>query len=107
MKHIQSVVVAGLLAFGSAGVAAAQTAQVPQAPQARAEHAGTHAGKYARPGRRGESALLRGIQLSATEKANIKNVNAKYAPQLKALREQYKGQHKMAKGDSTAMRERR
>lgn len=102
MKHISSAVVAGLLVFGSAAVAAAQTAQVPQASHAHAQRGGKHAG----PGRRGGGALLRGIQLSDAEKANLKNVNAKYAPQLKALREQYKGQGKIAKGDTAAMRQR-
>jgi Spy/CpxP family protein refolding chaperone len=106
MKHISSVLVAGLLVFGSAAVAAAQTAQVPQVPQTHAQHAGKRAGP-GRGGRGGEGALLRGIQLSAAEKANIKNVNAKYAPQLKALREQNKEQGKIARGDTTAMRQRR
>ena len=105
MKHISSAIVAGLLVFGSAAVAAAQAPA--QAPQAHAQHAGKQ-GKHAGPGRRGDGALLRGIQLSDAEKANIKNVNAKYAPQLKALREQYKaqGQGKIAKGDTAAMRQR-
>ncbi|HEY4304765.1 MAG TPA: hypothetical protein VGM82_09880 [Gemmatimonadaceae bacterium] len=102
MKHISSAIVAGLLVFGSAAVAAAQAPA--QAPQAHAQHAGKH-GKHAGPGRR-DGALLRGIQLTDAEKANVKNVNAKYAPQLKALREQYKGQ-KIAKGDTAAMRQRR
>jgi len=105
MKHISSAIVAGLLVFGSAAVVAAQTPA--PTPQAHAQHAGKY-GKHAGPGRRGGQALLRGIQLSDAEKANIKNVNAKYASQLKALREQYKSQSqgKIAKGDTAAMRQR-
>jgi len=106
MKHISSAIVAGLLVFGSAAVAAAQAPA--QAPQAHAQHAGKQ-GNHAGPGRRAGGALLRGIQLSDAEKANIKNVDAKYAPQLKALREQYKTQDqgKIARGDTAAMRQRR
>jgi Spy/CpxP family protein refolding chaperone len=103
MKHISSAIVAGLLAFGSASVVAAQAPA--QSPQAHAQHAGKQ-GKHAGPGRRAGGAFLRGIQLSDAEKANIKNVNAKYAPQFKALREQNKGQ-KIARGDTAAMRQRR
>jgi len=103
MKHISSAIVAGLLAFGSASVVAAQAPA--QSPQAHAQHGGKQ-GKHAGPGRRAGGALLRGIQLSDAEKANIKNVNAKYAPQLKALREQNKGREKIARGDTAAMRKR-
>jgi protein CpxP len=104
MKHISSAIVAGLLVFGSAAVVAAQTPA--QTPQAHAQRAGKQ-GKHAGHGRHAE-ALFRGIQLTDAEKANIKNVDAKYAPQLKALREQYKvkGQGKIAKGDTAAMRQR-
>jgi len=106
MKHISSAIAAGLLLFGSAAVVAAQT----QAPQTRPSHeqrAGKQQGRHAGPGRRAGGALFRGIQLSDAEKANIKNVNAKYAPQMKALREQYKTGGKIAKGDTAAMRQRR
>jgi Spy/CpxP family protein refolding chaperone len=103
MKHISSAIVAGLLAFGSASVVAAQAPA--QSRQAHAQHAGKQ-GKQFGPGRRAGGALLRGIKLSDAEKANIKNVNAKYAPQLKALREQNKGQEKIARGDTAAMRQR-
>lgn len=104
MKNISSAIVAGLLVFGSAAVVAAQAPT--QAPQAHAQHAGKQ-GKHAGPGRRAGGAMLRGIQLTDAEKANLKNVNAKYAPQFKALREQNKGQGKIAKGDTAAMRQRR
>lgn len=104
MKNISSAIVAGLLVLGSAAVASAQNTQTPQAQRAHREHAG---GKHMGPGRRAGGALLRGIQLSDAEKANLKNVHAKYASQLKALREQYKPQGKIAKGDTAAMRQRR
>ena len=84
MKHIRSAIAAGLLVFGTAAVASAQAA--PAAPRAQGQH-GQH-GMRAGKGERG--ALLKGIQLSAAEKANLKAVHAKYAPQMKALREQMK-----------------
>jgi Spy/CpxP family protein refolding chaperone len=99
MKHISSAIVAGLLVFGSAAALAAQS---PQTRQAHSQRAGKHAG----PGRRAEGALFRGINLTDAEKANLKNVNAKYAPQFKALHSQSKGQGKIAKGDTAAMRQR-
>jgi protein CpxP len=106
MKHIPSVLVAGLLVFGSAAVAAAQSPAAPRTPrnpQAHAQHRGMHAG----PGRRAGGPFLRGIQLTDAEKANIKTVHEKYAPQMKALREQFKSQGgKIARGDTAAMRQR-
>jgi Spy/CpxP family protein refolding chaperone len=103
MKNISSAIVAGLLVLGSAAVASAQNTQTPQTPRAQREHA---ARKHMGPGRRAGGAMLRGITLSDAEKANLKNVHAKYEPQLKALREQYKGQGKIARGDTAAMRQR-
>jgi Spy/CpxP family protein refolding chaperone len=107
MKNISSAIAAGLLVFGTATVAAAQAPAPTQAPQAQAHRAHNGKfGKHAGPGRRAGGALFRGIQLTDAEKANIKNVNAKYAPQLKALREQSKGQGKITRGDTAAMRQR-
>jgi Spy/CpxP family protein refolding chaperone len=105
MKHIRSAIAAGLLVFGTAAVASAQTAQAaPAAPHAHGQRGAR--GQFG-PGR-GQGVLLKGIKLSDAEKANLKNVRAKYASQMKALREQYKpakGQ-KIAKGDTAAMRQR-
>ncbi len=61
------------------------------------------------PGRGADQALLRGITLSDGEKANLKAVHAKYASQMKAIREQYKPQHDQIRaarqrGDTAAIR---
>jgi hypothetical protein len=53
--------------------------------------------------------LLRGIKLSDAEKASLKSVHAKYASQLKAIREQAKpkaGEARPVRGDTAAMRAR-
>lgn len=104
MKHISSAIAAGLLVFGSAAVAAAQSTQ-PPAPQSHAQHSGKFA-KHRGPGRHGDQALLKGVKLSDNEKANLQNIRAKYAPQMKALRPDFKSQGKIAKGDTAAMRAR-
>ncbi len=91
MKHIRSALAAGLVVLGGAAVAAAQQ-------PATQGQAATHAarGQYAKgergPGKRGDRRLLKGIKLSAAEKANLKAVHTKYAVQMKALRPQTKGQ---------------
>jgi cytochrome c556 len=59
------------------------------------------------PGMRGQ--LFKGITLSDAEKANVKNAQAKYAPQMKALREQFKPQMQAARearqrGDTAALK---
>ena len=100
MKHIRSAIAAGLLALGTAAVASAQTAQVPATQQGHA--------RFQKGRRGGAGDLLKGLTLSAAEKANLKAVHAKYEPQMKALRQQYKPaqQGKIAKGDTAAMRQR-
>ncbi|MDB4874744.1 MAG: hypothetical protein JWM41_1190 [Gemmatimonadetes bacterium] len=85
MTHIRSALAAGMLLFGSAMVASAQAPQTT-VPQAQAE--GQHAkGEW---GNKRGSQLMKGISLSAAEKANVKSVHEKYAPQMKALRAQPK-----------------
>jgi hypothetical protein len=84
MKHIRSALAAGLLVIGGAAVASAQQSNGVQATQQR-EH--TQGAKAQRGRERGfGKQLYKGISLSADEKANIKNVHAKYAEQIKALR---------------------
>ncbi len=110
MKQIRSMIAGGLLVFGAAAVASAQATQ----PAPGTAHAHGQRGPRAErgergergPGARGARALFRGIQLSDAEKANIKSVEAKYAPQMKALREQFKPaqRDKIAKGDTAARR---
>jgi Spy/CpxP family protein refolding chaperone len=86
MNHIRSALAAGLLVFGAAAVASAQQGTPAPVPQAQAQ-GGQHAkGEWG--GRRRGGALLKGISLSAAEKANLKGVHQKYAAQMKALRAQ-------------------
>jgi hypothetical protein len=87
MIHIRSALVAGMLVFGGALVASAQTPAQTPVPQARQQ--GQHAMGQRRMGaRRHGDPALKGITLSAAEKANVKAVREKYASQLKALRSQ-------------------
>ena len=87
MKNIQSVLVAGMLVFGGAFVASAQQPVQTPVPQAQSQHAKGQRGPGARKHR---DRSFKGMKLSAAEKANIKSVRAKYAPQMKALRAQGK-----------------
>lgn len=98
MLNIRSAL-ASLLVLGGAVAVRAQQPTTPT--QAHARRGG--------PGQDDERALLRGITLSDAEKANLKNVHAKYAPQMKALREQFKPQHEQMRaarqrGDTAALR---
>jgi Spy/CpxP family protein refolding chaperone len=105
MTHIRSSLVAALLTFGAAAVASAQSATPAPQTTARAQHQkgpGRHHG--------GDMALLKGLSLSDAEKANLKNVQSKYAPQMKALRQQYKPQNQAMRdarqrGDTAAVRQ--
>ena len=85
-----------------------QQSTPPQQPQAAA-----HQGKHANRARRAKAALgrqlFKGITLSDAEKANVKQVHAKYAPQMKALREQFKPQFQAVRaarqrGDTAALK---
>ncbi|HEY4217288.1 MAG TPA: hypothetical protein VGM67_09120 [Gemmatimonadaceae bacterium] len=88
MTHIRSALVAGLLVFGGAVVAAAQAPAQSPAPQAQQQ--GRQANARRMGARRHGDPALKGMTLSATEKANLKAVQGKYASQLKALRSQAK-----------------
>ena len=95
---------AALLVVGGAVAAGAQQPTTP-APQAHARRGMRQGG----PGMGADRALLRGITLSDAEKANLKAVQAKYATQLKAIREQYKPQNEQIRaarqrGDTAAVR---
>ena len=97
MIHIRTALAAGMLVVGGAAIAAAQQSPPATAPQAHAQHA--QAGRHMREGfgPRMRGQLFKGITLSDAEKSNIKNVQAKYAPQMKALREQFKPQLQAAR----------
>ena len=100
------ITLAALLVFGAATAAAAQQTQ-PSTPHARGAHGRMGMG----PGRgmRAGGGLLRGLTLSDAEKANLKAVHQKYAPQMKTLREKFKPQHDAMRaarqrGDTAAFR---
>jgi Spy/CpxP family protein refolding chaperone len=78
---------------------------------AQAPSSGAQAGRGAMgrgmEGGRGQRGLFRGIKLSDTEKAKLKDIRAKYAPEQKQLRESLKPAMQEAraarqKGDSVA-----
>jgi Spy/CpxP family protein refolding chaperone len=102
MLNIRSALASLLVLGGAVAVRAQQPTTPPQA----------HAKRGMRPGgpdMDADRALLRGITLSDAEKANLKNVHAKYTPQMKAIREQYKPQHEQIRaarqrGDTAAVR---
>lgn len=79
-----------------------------QAPASGAQ-AERHAMGRGMEGERGQRGLLRGIKLSDTEKAKLKEIHAKYAPEQKQLHESLKPAMQEAraarqKGDSAAAR---
>ncbi len=83
MTYIRSTLAAALLVFGGAVVSSAQqVTPTPQRPLAN--------GARGRLARNLRGQLFRGITLSDAEKANLKAVRAKYAPQIKALRAELK-----------------
>ena len=89
MTHIRSALVAGLVLVGGALAASAQAPAQTPAPQAQQQ--GQRANGQRRMGARGHGdPALKGITLSAAEKANVKAVREKYASQLKALRSEAK-----------------
>ena len=105
--QFRTTLAAALLTLGTAAVVSAQQS-TPQQPQAAA-----HQGKHAR-GAKGMNGgmgrqLFKGMTLNDAEKANIKQVQAKYAPQMKAIRKQFKPQFQAAraarqKGDTAALK---
>jgi periplasmic protein CpxP/Spy len=103
MIHIRSALAAAMLVVGGAAIAAAQQTTPTTPPRAHGQHMRQGFG----PGMRGH--LFKGITLSDAEKSNLKNVQAKYAPQMKALREQFKPQMQAARaarqrGDTAALK---
>jgi Spy/CpxP family protein refolding chaperone len=102
VKHIRSALIASLVAIGGAAALSAQ--QTTPAPTA------TKHGRHGKAGERLDEQLFRGITLSDAEKANIANVRNKYAPQMKALRQQAKPQTQALRaarhrGDTAAVRQ--
>ena len=103
MINIRYALTGALILAGSATLA---SAQAPTRP-AHGMH-GMRAGMMGARGLRGQ--LFKGIKLSDAEKANIKNVQTKYAEQNKALREQLKPKMQAARaarqrGDTAALKQ--
>src|SRR5215211_6048119 len=96
MNNIRTAIATTMVLIGGAAIASAQ--QGPPVAQGHGQHGARGQRAHGAPGRQGlgprkpGGQFLRGITLSDAEKANIKNVHAKYAPQMKALREQLKAQ---------------
>ena len=109
MINIRSTLAAAALVFGGAAVAAAQQPTPAQgAQQQRSGRAARNERGQFRPAAIRHE-LFKGITLSDAEKANVKNVQAKYAPQMKAVREQLKPQTQAARearqrGDTAALK---
>ena len=109
MQHIRSALAGAMLVLGGAALASAQQATPTPAPQSQQQSPRAHRPHRGR-GMRGARALLKGITLSDAEKANLKNVHAKYESQFKALREQSKPTFQAARaarqrGDTAAARQ--
>jgi Spy/CpxP family protein refolding chaperone len=85
MSKIRSMVVGLVVVAGMAGVAQAQAPQGERQPGARGEM--RRDGKDRHVGGRGMRGLLRGINLTDAEKANLKKVGEKYHDQLETIRE--------------------
>jgi hypothetical protein len=111
MFNMKYALTGALLLVGSATLASAQqptaTPTDSQAVHAMRGRGGRGMMKGAR-GLRGQ--LFKGITMSDAEKANIKNVHAKYESQMKALREQFKPQMQALRdarqrGDTAALKQ--
>lgn len=99
-SRVIAVVVASLVSAASFAGAQAPAATAPGAHQGM--------GRWMQ-GRRGERGLFKGIKLSDAEKASLKAVRTKYAPEQKQLRESMKPamqemRSARQKGDSVAAR---
>lgn len=108
MIHIRRTFARALLvagaSIGAATVASAQQGTAVQPPRAQNQHP-----RRANGARRPDAHLLKGLALSDAEKANLKNVHAKYAPQMQAMRRQAKPQLQALRdarqrGDTAALR---
>lgn len=110
MLNIRSALAVAALVFGGAVVASAQQptpAPAKGAHQQRDGRARNARGQFRPAAIRHQ--LFKGITLSDAEKASVKNVEAKYASQMKAIREQLKPQIQAARdarqrGDTAALR---
>ena len=99
MFNIRLALAATALTIGSAAVVSAQQQTAPQG--VHQNHTQRPDSAHKRFGARGfRDQLMKGITLSDAEKANLKAVQAKYASQMKTMRQQ-------SKPDMQAMRDAR
>jgi Spy/CpxP family protein refolding chaperone len=106
MSKIRSMVVL-LVAAGAAGVAEAQAPPRDREPRARGEMG--RGGKDRQMGHRRMRGLLRGINLTDAEKANLKTVGEKYHGQFETIRQSMRPDFEAARaarqrGDTAAAR---
>jgi protein CpxP len=107
MSKIRSMMVGLLVVAGVAGVAEAQAPQRDREPRARGEMG--RGGKDRQVGNRGMRGLLRGINLTDAEKANLKTVGEKYRGQFESIRQSMRPDFEAARaarqrGDTAAAR---
>ena len=98
MFNIRLALAATALTFGSAAIVSAQQTAPQGVHQNHAQRPDSAHKRFGARGLRGQ--LMKGITLSDAEKANLKAVQAKYASQMKAMRQQ-------SKPDMQAMRDAR
>jgi Spy/CpxP family protein refolding chaperone len=98
MNNIRTAIATAMVLVSGAAIASAQQTQAQGQHGARGQRAHGAPGRQGLGPRKPGGQLLRGITLSDAEKANLKNVRAKYASQLKTLHEQLKTQAGTARG---------
>jgi protein CpxP len=106
MSKMRSMVMGLLVVAGVAGVAEAQAPQGDREPRARGE---MRRGGKDRLGHRAMRGLLRGIDLTDAEKANLKTVGEKYRGQFETIRQSMRPDFEAARaarqrGDTAAAR---
>lgn len=106
MSKVRSMMLGVLVVAGVASVAEAQTPQRDRGERPRAE--GRRGGK-GDAGARAMRGLLRGIELSATEKTNLQTIAEKYRGQFQTIRQSMRPEFEAARaarqrGDTAAAR---
>jgi Spy/CpxP family protein refolding chaperone len=104
MMNIRFAALGAALVLGVSTVAVAQ----PPAGARTGRHHGAVAGADStrRGGRGGQQALLRGIQLSETQKTQLQSIQQKYAGERRALVQQVRGNSAGATRPDSATRDR-
>lgn len=82
MHSLRTVALGATLVFGLAATAGAQSTQGTEPRRDRAAEQGRKGARMGGPGR----AVLRGIELSATQREQVQAIQQRYRPQHEALR---------------------